>query len=190
MTPSTPEPGPGPHARFLDVAYEMFSTRPYQKISVEAIAREAGVSKSLLFYHFGSKEELARKALLHGFDRELAEFGPIEDLDEEMVRLALPSFLQLSLNRIQVIHTFTEVVDIDDPEDELVKAMRHLYDYLVGIIGRFLETRGERYPYEKAMLITLAVDLFGWIEKIKGEEPDLDRYVNAILDMMGMEVEA
>jgi hypothetical protein len=114
----------------------------------------------------------------------------MEELDEEMVRMALPSLLQMSLSRIQVIHTFIEVVDIDDPEDELVKAMRQLYDYLVGLIGRFLESRGERYPYEKAMLITLAVDLFGWIEHIKGEEPDLDRYVNAIMDMMGLEVEA
>src|SRR5690606_40169735 len=44
--------------RILQAAQQLFAERDYEGVSVEAVAERAGVAKSLVFHHFGSKGEL------------------------------------------------------------------------------------------------------------------------------------
>lgn len=48
--------------RILDAATRLFGRRGFDGASMGAVAREAGVSKSLLHYHFESKEQLLLEA--------------------------------------------------------------------------------------------------------------------------------
>jgi AcrR family transcriptional regulator len=48
--------------RILDAAARLFGTEGYQRASMSAVARAAGVSKGLLHYHFRSKEHLLIEA--------------------------------------------------------------------------------------------------------------------------------
>ena len=43
-------------AQLLDVAEKLFTTRGYDKVSIEDIARGAGVSRPVIYQHYGSKE--------------------------------------------------------------------------------------------------------------------------------------
>lgn len=43
-------------AQLLDVAEELFTTRGYDRVSVEDLARGAGVSRPVVYQHYGSKE--------------------------------------------------------------------------------------------------------------------------------------
>ena len=44
--------------KILNAAYKIFATNSYKKAPVAEIAKEANISKSLLFYHFKNKKEL------------------------------------------------------------------------------------------------------------------------------------
>lgn len=44
--------------QLLDIAEELFTTRGYDKVSIEDIARAAGVSRPIVYQHHGSKEGL------------------------------------------------------------------------------------------------------------------------------------
>lgn len=50
-------------AQLLALGLAMFSERPYEQVSVDDIAREAGVSKGLLYHYFPTKRELYIAAL-------------------------------------------------------------------------------------------------------------------------------
>ncbi len=54
--------------RILAAADELFGQRGYDAISVRDIARAAGVNKPLVFYYFGSKEELFGRVLTRYYD--------------------------------------------------------------------------------------------------------------------------
>ena len=43
--------------KLLNAGYKIFSTFPYNKASMAALAEEASISKSLLFYYFRNKKE-------------------------------------------------------------------------------------------------------------------------------------
>jgi len=49
--------------KLLDVAIDLFAERGYEPVSTAAVARAAGLSQSMVHYHFGSKERLWRAAI-------------------------------------------------------------------------------------------------------------------------------
>ncbi len=57
-----------PKTRILDAAALLFSKRGKAAASAAEIARAAGVNKAMIFYYFGSKEELYRAAFRKWFD--------------------------------------------------------------------------------------------------------------------------
>jgi AcrR family transcriptional regulator len=176
--------------KILEAAYDLLCKTSYQRLSMEQVAERAGVSKALLFYHFDSKRALARAALMQGFEREVEQFDFFQELDEATLRTVIPELLQFSLDRFYIIHAYIEIVDMDDPEDELMVFLHKLYAHILDMLGGFLESRGVGYPREKAMLLALSIDLFGVITHLEKKEPDVERYVNAILEMIDVEVEA
>ena len=50
-------------AQLLEVGTELFSKHSFEELSMAAIAREAGISKALLYHYFPSKEEFFKAAL-------------------------------------------------------------------------------------------------------------------------------
>ena len=42
-------------AQLLELGLRLFGTRPYDEVSIDDIAADAGVSKGLLYHYFGSK---------------------------------------------------------------------------------------------------------------------------------------
>lgn len=55
-------------ALLLDVAARVFTEHGYDGTSMEALSRASGLSKSSLYHHVSSKEELLRRALEHAVD--------------------------------------------------------------------------------------------------------------------------
>src|SRR5438105_15904316 len=49
---------PERRAQLLDVARRMFGTAGYHQVSMDSVAREAGVTKPILYDHFPSKKDL------------------------------------------------------------------------------------------------------------------------------------
>jgi AcrR family transcriptional regulator len=169
----------------------LLSQMPYQKMSLEMVAKDVGVSKALVLYHFGSKRELTRAALQRGFMRTMDEFAFEEELDDEMVRAILPMLFRFTYESMYLFVSFIEVVDIEaHSDDELARLLREMYSLFIGKLTSFLEAKGDPYPHEKAMLLALAVDMIGMAHHMEERDLDLDRYVKAVLDILHVEVGA
>ena len=50
--------------RIFKAAFELFSSKGYDKVSLNEVVKKAGVSKGGLFHHFDSKYILARDTLI------------------------------------------------------------------------------------------------------------------------------
>ncbi len=67
--PPAGEPPALPTEQLLDAALDAFAERGFEGTSVREIARSLGVSHNLIPQRIGSKEELWRQAVDHGFGR-------------------------------------------------------------------------------------------------------------------------
>ncbi|MBC3185053.1 TetR family transcriptional regulator [Corynebacterium sp. zg-331] len=54
--------------KVIDVAIERFSVKPFPEAKLDAIAKEAGVSKRMIHYHFGNKKGLYQAVLSHAIE--------------------------------------------------------------------------------------------------------------------------
>ncbi|MFG3255801.1 TetR/AcrR family transcriptional regulator [Streptomyces sp. NPDC048172] len=75
-------------AQLLDVGARLFAATPYDDVLMEDVAREAGVSRALLYRHFPSKHALFAAMYQEASDRLLAatRFDPDATLVEQLTQ--------------------------------------------------------------------------------------------------------
>jgi AcrR family transcriptional regulator len=80
--------------QLLEVGTELFTKHSFEELSMAQIAREAGISKGLMYHYFPSKEEFFKAALAEGA-AELAQLtAPDESLAPfEQVRASTHAFV-------------------------------------------------------------------------------------------------
>jgi TetR/AcrR family transcriptional regulator, mexJK operon transcriptional repressor len=71
-----PRPGrpkdPAKHAAIVEAARRLFSMQPYETVTMEAVAAQAGVSKMTVYSHFRDKEALFERIVVATCDEMLA----------------------------------------------------------------------------------------------------------------------
>lgn len=81
----------------LDAAQKVFVEKGFSKASVSEIAREAGVTKSLIHHHFGSKEGLWNQVKHHSFAEYAHAQQQILDepsFDAELLRRSVEAYFR------------------------------------------------------------------------------------------------
>jgi AcrR family transcriptional regulator len=81
-------------AQLLEVGTELFSKHSFEELSMAQIAREAGISKALLYHYFPSKEEFFKAALAEGVTELAALTAPDESLPpRDQIRASTRAFV-------------------------------------------------------------------------------------------------
>ena len=76
--PTTPESPAATYGAILDSATEVFMESGFSGARVEEIARRASANKAMIYYHFGSKQELYRAVLTRLFAPVIEEIGRLQ----------------------------------------------------------------------------------------------------------------
>lgn len=104
----------GRYYSILQAAERLFGEKGYQGVSVEEIARAAGVSKGLVIYHFESKENLLLHVLSSGTATLFSQLDSVTQTHEtakDKVRAAVEIYLTVAstgpaLTRMAMMATF------------------------------------------------------------------------------------
>jgi AcrR family transcriptional regulator len=103
-------------AAILDSALEVFSERGFNEASLDDVAAHGGISKALIYEHFGSKREL-QVALIDSFVHEMIErvvsaIGGA-DSNEARLRAGIEAFLAFAEERPATLRLLTR--NVSDP---------------------------------------------------------------------------
>lgn len=138
----------------LAAAVELFSERGYAGATTREICERAGVSGTLLFRHFGGKQQLFRAAVLQPIDDFLADYTagwlstpPAEGDPDEMLRTFVTGLYDLARANRQFI--------LAAASEHLAGSARVALDGLEEMGKRTAETRG--YVYDARVAVRAAV---------------------------------
>ena len=82
-------------AQLLEVGTELFTKHSFEELSMARVAREAGISKALLYHYFPSKEEFFKAALAEAAAELAQRTAPDESLPPlEQVRRSTKAFVE------------------------------------------------------------------------------------------------
>jgi AcrR family transcriptional regulator len=158
-------------AQLLEVARRVFGTSGFHAVSMEAVAKEAGVTKPILYDHFSSKKDL----YLALIDADLAVL-------HDSVRQALDSPIG---NRERIRASFEAYFDFVDEEadgfrllmQETVGAERDFRERVEKVRDQILSevadliVRESRGSLDRVHAETVAAALIGMVETVAQRDP-------------------
>lgn len=140
--------------KILSSATKLFSTQGYAKTSLAQVAKEAQVSKALIFWHFESKDDLFRTALktsLEPFSIDVVEL--LEGLGEmEQIHKLVDLYYEfVSQNVYSVRFLLSLVVREEKNLDDLLDRTIELYRIYCSMLCDILETGREKGIFRSAI---------------------------------------
>ena len=150
----------------LDVAVAVFTERGYDGTSMEHLARAAGLSKSSLYHHIDSKEQLLRRALDRAVDplfavlqEPAAREGRAIDRLEHVVRREV----EVLADRLPYV-TLLLRVHASTPTGRWALERRRDFDRLVAVLVAQAAVEGDVRPDLDAAVVTRLV--FGMVNSL------------------------
>ena len=149
--------------RILTTAFDLFSTSSYDRVSMDEVARKAGISKGGLFHHFSSKYDLGREALFWYADEQMASLfsdDPVNKGPQEQIGEFIDLALRIMTGNNRMMRFFFDMYeealssdkDVDIWLDFFIRYVDHLEDLFLRL--------NMPDPRMKAMLLLSTVDGF------------------------------
>ena len=127
----------------LDAAEKVFSTRPYDKVSMREIADEAGIATSSIYTYFPNQENLFLETTLreiHVLIKAMTRISNENIGDREKIGKIIDSFLDYIARNESYFRMMTLFMTqgnlTDESRERLFTVMRRVFDILDGIFVR------------------------------------------------------
>jgi AcrR family transcriptional regulator len=143
-----------------DVALKLFSVKTYANTSISDIAKEAGISKGLMYNYFSSKEELLMYILETGIDKVLNIFDPNHDGVLETHEMEY--FLNESFKMLKEHHEFWAIYFQVSMQPEVFKhiekKIEELYKQFYALLLPYFTKLGFENPEAEIILFGALMD--------------------------------
>lgn len=152
--------------QLLRAGSELLGRRPYDEVSIDEIARAAGISKGLLYHYFPTKKDFVVAVLRQEVDRVTALTAPDPSLPPlEQIDAALNAFLDYVEHHASAYATIFRTRGGGDPDIRAVLEegrQRRVQVVLDGVAGQLLAADAGR----DSAALRSAVQ--GWIFFVEG----------------------
>ena len=185
------------HQKILMTATELFIKNGYANVTTDKIAKNAGVSKGLIYHHFISKDDLAYEVFKHllSIDSGMDQFEKFiqivkDDAKSVKTREFIHEFIKNTLDQLQsnpsLSLLFMDLLVNVKNEAIKIKIKNFLGDYLDQLIDLMREM-GVDKPEVKARIISAIIDGLGFqffvLDGVKSEVT-IDDFVNEIMQIL------
>ena len=144
----------------LDKALFLFATDGYYPTSISKIAKEAGISKGLIYNYFSSKEELIVEIVLDGFDQIMEYFDP--NRDGILTKDELRYFIDGIFTAVQEKHHFWKLYFSILSQPPVLKLVeKKLLEFIgpsIKMLEDYFRRSGVKNPVAESRLFTAILD--------------------------------
>ena len=133
----------GTRAKILAAACRLFSHQGYENTSLSQVAREAKVSKALIFWHFDTKEKLFKIALRKTLEPYFVSVDEIQGLDEPaQIRMLVDEFYEFVRDNVYSVRFLLSLMLREEKPGEILAHINGLYSVFRKLLTDVIE-RGQ-----------------------------------------------
>ncbi len=147
-------------ALIVNAAMELFANEGYHPASISKIAKNAGISKGLIYNYFESKEDLLLQIMTAGLDEMASAFDPNNDgvLSEE----EMASFIYGIFTMLKEKHEYWKLYYAVFFQPKVSKLLEskfvELYTKMMKILTDYYQSHGVKNPEQEALLFGALID--------------------------------
>ena len=147
----------------LDTALALFAQRGYHETSISLIAKEAGISKGLIYNYFKSKDSLLNEIISLGLD-ELIKDLEIEG-DESLTKEKLVRYIDITFLKLQENPKFYQLFFSLIIQPRVLSIFQDKFFSqiipLLSLLEKYYKAKGNKNPKAKAYLFMAILDGVG-----------------------------
>lgn len=190
--PPTAQEGDATRARLLDATASVIVERGWGGVSTRVVAERAGVKPGVVHYHFGSVDELRRRAGVHALRAMIDPFLSVaaEMSPRQVVDAAVQASVQEYAPGTDESTLVYEVMLATGRDPHLAQDLRHLLRRFRTVLAdgiRRCHPTPAASPEVLAELISAAIDGLQ-MHLLVEAELDLAAHLAPLLDLLGPEV--
>lgn len=146
MTDEQPVDARETREKILESATQLFAQQGYENTSLSQVARQAKVSKALIFWHFDSKEKLYRNALRRTLEPYFINVGDLEGLGErEQIERLIDLFYDFVHENVYSVRFFLHLtLRGENRPDESLSRVTELYRIFRSSLADIIESGRSR----------------------------------------------
>jgi AcrR family transcriptional regulator len=174
----------GRREQIMQVALELFANEGIQT-PISKIAKEAGISKGLMYNYFKSKEELLHDVAISGIKEIFNLFDPNHDgilTDEEFKYFVTESFRIIEANP-EYWKLYFRMIMHPKVMDVIKAEMMEMLPELVAVQVKYFASKGSKDPETDAMLFNALLDGVGMNYVTNPELFDIEKTTNRIIEL-------
>lgn len=132
--------------KILATATRLFSEQGYDSTSLSQVARQAKVSKALIFWHFDCKEKLYRNAMRRTLEPYVIDVDDIEGLGEhEQIARLIDHFYEFVHENVYSVRFFLNLTLRGERQpDEILSRVNELYRVFRSSLANIIESGRNR----------------------------------------------
>jgi AcrR family transcriptional regulator len=123
----------------MRIAVDLFAEKGYAAVTIQDITLHAGVTHSLVYYHFKNKEELFNRAVIYLIDNNIRSFQRNIDRHSQPVEL-LEDWFDYNIQHAEVLKKMVKIMfDCAMSDGKLPHAsdvIKHFYDEEKNILSK------------------------------------------------------
>jgi AcrR family transcriptional regulator len=174
-------------SQIMEVALELFSREGYHSTPISKIAREAGISKGLMYNYFDSKEELMLVILKKGMDQLAELFDP--NKDGVLTGEEFDYFVERSFEAVIENPTYWRLYFGILMQAGIYEMIKEYYQSVLeesmGLLLNYYKERGVDDPLAEALLFGAVMDGICLNYLINPEMFPLEDFKQKIIDKFG-----
>jgi len=147
----------------MDVALRLFANKGFDATSVSQIAKEAGISKGLMYIYFQNKEDLLRQVIMSIFT-EFFEFLLVKDpenIKKEEILVFVRENFELLKQEPEFYKLYFSLAFQPNILALLMDEIRPVFQNLIDLFTNYFQQKGEEQPLVKARFLIATLDGVG-----------------------------
>ena len=148
--------------KILETATRLFSAHGYTSTSLSQVAKEAQVSKALIFWHFENKEKLFRSAVQRTLEpyiiNVLDELAGLSELDQ--IKLLIDRYYRFVSENLYSVKFFLSLILREEQHpDDLVGHMNELQRMYRNLLADILDSGRQKGIFRSTIVASLEAGL-------------------------------
>jgi len=170
----------------MQSALQLFANNGYDNTSISQIAKDAGISKGLMYNYFDSKEALIKTIMLSGINNfmVLLQVKDKENIKRDEIEFFVNGNMELLKQNIDYYKLFFSLAFQPKIFQILGDSFMKISEDVTDIFVKYFTQKGEEKPYVKARLILALFDGIGIHYVIDKEHFPIEDIREIIIEMI------
>jgi len=167
-------------------ALKLFAENGYESASIAQIAKEAGISKGLMYNYFSSKEELLKEILIGGLLNftKLLQIDNIDKIKKSEIEFFITENIKLLKQKPEFYKLYFSLAFQSKVFKALEQEIMEIFGEIVNVLVNYYTQKGEKQAYVKARFVFAVFDGIGIHYISDLDNFPIDEVENMILDML------